>query len=213
MCARWKWFIDRLAKASCALLLASATSGASFAQSQTASPAGAAADARPLRAPDVPFGVTPHEAVGQMLQMARIQPGDVLYDLGCGDGRIVVAAAKKYGIKAVGVDIDPVRVKESLENARTNGVSHLVTIIHGDLFEVDFSEASVVTLYLGNEMNVKLMPKLRQLKPGTRILSFDFHMRGAEPAEVARGTRLEEGHEYTIYKWIVPWIEAPKPAP
>lgn len=160
---------------------------------------------KPRRQPDVPFGATPQEAVEKMLELAAIRKGDVLYDLGCGEGRIVVTAARKYGIKAVGIDIDPQRVRESLANARAHHVEHLVRIIEGDLFATDFSEATVVTLFLGNDMNVRLMPQLRKLKPGTRILSFEFHMRGARPNEVLCGTRLEDGHEYTIYKWVVPW--------
>lgn len=190
-----------------ALLLASIASAVLLPRSYGQSPPPSASEPapKPLRKPDVPYGPTPPEAVEKLLALAEIKPGDVLYDLGCGDGRIVVAAAKKYGIKAVGVDIDPQRVKESLANVKTNQVENLVTILEGDLFATDFSQATVVALFLGNDMNVKLMPQLRKLKPGTRILSFEFHMRGAKPNEVVCGTRLEDGHEYTIYKWVVPW--------
>lgn len=139
----------------------------------------------PKKNPDVIFVPTPMDAVEKMIEMAQIKKGDVLYDLGCGDGRIVVTAAKKYGIKAVGIDIDPQRVKESLENVKTNGVEKLVKIKQGDIFEEDISEATVVTLYLLPDLNVKLMPKLAKLKAGTRIISYQFDMRGANPPKLS----------------------------
>ena len=177
------------------------------AQSASAKPkaANAKEPAKPVRKPDVVFVPTPQEAVEKMLQMAEIKKGDVVYDLGCGDGRIVVTAARKYGVKAIGFDIDPQRVKESLENVRTNHVGHLVTIRQEDIFTLDLSEASVVTLYLLPELNVKLMPQLSKLKPGSRIISFDFDMRGAKPKETHNGSTKDEGQEFTIYKWVVPW--------
>ena len=159
----------------------------------------------PKKNPDVIFVPTPMDAVEKMIEMAQIKKGDVLYDLGCGDGRIVVTAAKKYGIKAVGIDIDPQRVKESLENVKTNGVEKLVTIKQGDIFEEDISEATVVTLYLLPDLNVKLMPKLAKLKAGTRIISYQFDMRGAKPAEVIQLKDNDNGWSRTIYKWVVPW--------
>jgi SAM-dependent methyltransferase len=164
----------------------------------------------PEREPDVIFVPTPQEAVDRMLEVADIKPGDVLYDLGCGDGRIVATAARKYGIRAVGVDIDPLRVAEARRTVRTNGVSHLVTIRKADIFELDFSEATVVTLYLLPELNVRLMPKLAQLKPGTRIISFEFDMRGAKPQQLVEidlnkpGASLPEPPR-RIYRWTVPW--------
>jgi ubiquinone/menaquinone biosynthesis C-methylase UbiE len=160
--------------------------------------------------PDVIYVPTPQSAVDRMLEMAKIQKGDLLYDLGCGDGRIVVTAAKRYGIKAVGYDIDPERIKESRENVRTNGVEHLVTIRQADIFTLDLRDANVVTLYLLPQLNVRLMPQLRLLKPGSRIVSHDFDMRGAEPNEVEKVmVSYEDGDavEHTIYKWIVPWKE------
>lgn len=159
----------------------------------------------PKKNPDVIFVPTPMEVVEKMLEAAQIKKGDVLYDLGCGDGRIVVTAAKKYGIKAVGIDIDPQRVKESLENVKTNGVEKLVTIKQGDIFEEDISEATVVTMYLLPDLNVKLMPKLAKLKPGTRIISYQFDMRGAKPAEVIQLKDKDNGWSRTIYKWVIPW--------
>lgn len=157
--------------------------------------------------PDVIFVPTPQVAVEKMLEMAEIKEGDLVYDLGCGDGRIVVTAAKKYGVKAVGVDIDPQRIEESLNNVRSNKVEHLVTIKQADIFELDLSEADVVTLYLLPSLNVKLMPQLRKLKPGSRIVSFDFDMRGARPVKVFDGEMDDEFRDYTIYKWVVPWEE------
>jgi tRNA G37 N-methylase Trm5 len=122
----------------------------------------------------------------------------------------VVTAAKRYGIKAVGYDVDPERIKESRENVRTNGVEHLVTIKQEDIFTLDLRDANVVTLYLLPQLNVRLMPQLRQLKPGSRIVSHDFDMRGAEPNEVQKVMVAHQDSdpiEHTLYKWIVPWNE------
>lgn len=163
---------------------------------------------RPTKQPDVIYVPTPQNAVNKMLEMAEIKPTDIVYDLGCGDGRIVVTAAKKYGVKAVGVDIDPQRIKEARANVISNKVEHLVTIKQADIFELDFSEATVVTLYLLPELNVRLMPKLAKLKPGTRIVSNDFDMRGAKPKEVVNIKGEYDSDiemERTLYKWVVPW--------
>ncbi|MBI4909846.1 MAG: class I SAM-dependent methyltransferase [Acidobacteria bacterium] len=126
---------------------------------------------------DVPYVPTTEEAVRQMLKLANVQKTDVLYDLGCGDGRIVIEAAKTYGARGVGVDIDPQRIKEARENAKTAGVEHLVRFIEKDLFQADFNEATVVTLFLLPTINLKLRPKLlKELKPGTRVVSNTFDM-------------------------------------
>ncbi|MFN7138300.1 MAG: SAM-dependent methyltransferase [Limisphaerales bacterium] len=151
----------------------------------------------PSRSPDVIFVPTPQEAVDKMLEMAELKPGQKLYDLGCGDGRIVVTAAKKYGVRAVGIDIDPQRVKESRENVKKNNVGNLAEIRHADIFEVDFSDADVVTMYLLPSLNVKLIPQLQKLKPGARIISYSFDMQGVEPTQVVNDP-------YTIYKWVAP---------
>ncbi len=166
-----------------------------------------------MRQPDVIFVPTPQAVVDKMLELAEVKPGDVVYDLGCGNGRIVVTAAKKYGVKAVGFDINPVRVKESLENVRENHVENLVTIRQDDIFTLDLSEASVITLYLLPSLNVKLMPQLAKCKPGTRIVSHDFDMRGAKPLVTfnmtVEGDESDEntnyGPSHTIFKWVVPW--------
>lgn len=159
---------------------------------------GGATELQPARTPDVVFVPTPHEVVDKMLELAEIKSGDVVYDLGCGDARIVVAAAKKYGVKAYGFDIDPKRVAESLENVRTNKVEHLVTIKQADIFTLDLSKADVVTLYLLPALNVRLIPQLEKMKPGSRIVSQSFDMQGIKPVKVVEdGTRK-------IYKWTVP---------
>jgi ubiquinone/menaquinone biosynthesis C-methylase UbiE len=135
-----------------------------------------------LRDPDVIYVPTPQEVVNEMLKLAEVHAGDVVYDLGCGDGRTVITAAKEYGVRAVGIDINPERIKESLANAQQAGVMDKVAFRNEDLFEANISEASVVTLYLLQSLNVKLRPKLwRDLKPGTRIVSHAFDMGDWEP--------------------------------
>lgn len=131
---------------------------------------------------DVPYVPTPPEVVEAMLKLAAVKKGDVVIDLGCGDGRIVVAAAQKFGARGKGVDIDPQRIKEAQENARQAGVSDRVTFIEKDLFQADIHEASVVTLYLLPEVNLRLRPKLlKDLKVGTRIVSHSFDMGDWKP--------------------------------
>ena len=133
------------------------------------------ATAAAAREPDVIYVPTPQDLVEDMLRLADVKRGDVLYDLGSGDGRIPVTAAGKYGIRAVGIDIDPERIREANENARKNGVTKLVQFRQQDLFASDFREATVVTLYLLPDLNLKLLPQLMaQLRPGTRVLSHQF---------------------------------------
>jgi tRNA G37 N-methylase Trm5 len=151
------------------------------------------------RSPDVIFVPTPQDAVEKMLELAEVKKGDVVYDLGCGDGRIVVTAAKKHGARGIGIDIDPQRIAESKENVRTNGVEKLVTIKNADIFEETFSDATVITLYLLPSLNVKLIPQFDKLKPGTRIVSYQFNMDGVKPKETYTGNG-----RYTIYKWVTP---------
>ena len=159
---------------------------------------------RPTKTPDVIFVPTPQEVVDKMLELAEVKEGDVVYDLGCGDGRIPVTAAKKYGVKAVGFDVDPQRIKESKENVEKNKVGNLVTIKQEDIFEQDLSGASVVTLYLLPSLNVKLMPQLMKLKPGSRIVSHSFDMKGAKPKKVVQ-VQTKEGGDHSVYLWVVPW--------
>jgi ubiquinone/menaquinone biosynthesis C-methylase UbiE len=165
-----------------------------------ASASACAQQAAPLRAPEAPFVPTKQEVVEEMLRVAGVRPGDVVYDLGCGDGRIVNTAALKFGARGVGIDIDPERISDANWYAKRWGVEHLVTFKLGDLFEADVSEATVVTLYLLPEMNVRLRPKLlRDLKPGTRIVAHDFDMGPEWKPE--RTLRL--GNDW-IYLWTVP---------
>lgn len=179
--------------------------GAASAQQAAPSPGSPApatpapASEQPSRQPDVPFVPTPQEVVDAMLELAKVQKGDVVYDLGSGDGRIPITAAKRYGVTATGIDINPERVKEANENAQREGVTDRVSFRTADLFTTDLSPANVVTLYLLPEVNLKLRPKLlKELKPGSRIVSHAFNMGDWEPDE----TRNIDGR--TIYLWTVP---------
>jgi predicted RNA methylase len=157
--------------------------------------------------PDVIFVPTPQAVVDKMLEMAKVKKGDVLYDLGCGDGRIVVTAAKKFGVQATGFDVDPDRIRESNDRVKKNGVEKLVKIEKKDIFTLDLSKADVITLYLLPELNVRLIPQLEKLKPGSRIVSHDFDMRGVKPKEVFHMKAKNDGgdeEDHTIYLWEVP---------
>jgi len=153
---------------------------------------------------DVIYVPTPRDVVDKMLQLAQVRKDDLLYDLGCGDGRIVVTAAKRYGCKAVGFDIDPRRVEESLENVQKNKVGHLVGIEQKDIFTLDLSKADVITLFLLSRLNVKLIPQLEKLKPGSRIVSHNFAIEGIKPDEVIKMFSSEDQFEHTIYLWTTP---------
>ena len=162
---------------------------------------------QPRRAPDVPFVPTTEEAVQAMLKLADVKKTDVVYDLGCGDGRIVIAAAKTYGARGVGIDINPVRIGEARENAKKAGVENLVRFEENDLFEADFHEATVVTLFLLPNVNLKLRPKLLQeLKPGTRIVSNTFDMGDWKAdKEATVGDPDEQTYlSHRLYLWTVP---------
>jgi tRNA A58 N-methylase Trm61 len=160
-------------------------------------------DQKPPRDPDVIYVPTPDEVVEKMLTLADVRPGEIVYDLGCGDGRIPIAAAKKYGVKTWGFDINPVRVKESLENVEKNNVKSLVTIKLQDIFELDLSKADVITLYLLPQLNVKLIPQLDKLKPGCRIVSHDFNMEGVRPKRELTYTP-PGGREHRVFLWVTP---------
>ncbi len=162
-------------------------------------------ESKPSRTPDITYVPTPNDVVAKMLELANVKKGDVVYDLGCGDGRIVVTAAKKFGVKAVGFDIDPQRVKEARANIQKNNVADLVTIKQKDIFTVNLSPANVVTLYLLPELNVKLIPQLDKLKPGSRVVSHDFDMEGVKPDKVVKiDASKEDGVGHTIYLWTTP---------
>ncbi len=152
---------------------------------------------------DVPYVPTPVEVVDKMLEMANVGPSDILYDLGCGDGRIVIRAASRFGTKGVGVDIDPERIKECHINAANAKVEDLVTFLNQDLFETDVSKASVVTLYLLRSVNLRLRPKLfKELNPGTRVVSHEFSMEDWTADE--RTEVLVDERKHLIHFWIVP---------
>jgi SAM-dependent methyltransferase len=162
------------------------------------------------RRPDVLFVPTPQDVVEKMLELARVTKDDVVADLGCGDGRVVVTAAKKYGCKAVGWDLDRECVRLSLENVKKEGVEKLVRVEHGDVLAVDLSGISVVTLYLGPVMNAKLIPQLEKLKPGARIVSHAFDMPGVMPDRVISVTSAEDDVARKLYLWTTPLKKQPK---
>ena len=157
-----------------------------------------------IRTPDILFVPTPQVVVDKMLELAKVTEDDLIYDLGCGDGRIVVTAAKRYGCRGVGYDIDPIRVVESMENVKKNNVGNLVLIEQKDIFTLDLSKASVITLYLLESLNVKLIPQLEKLKPGTRIVSHDFSMRGIVTPDTTVTVNSSGYHHDTIYLWTAP---------
>lgn len=150
------------------------------------------------RSLDVPYVPTPENIVEAMLRLAAPTPADYLVDLGCGDGRIVVTAAQKYGVRGFGVDLNPERVKEARANAVKAKVTDKVEFIEGDLFKTDFKKASVLTMYLLPNVNMRLRPEILKMKPGTRVVSHAFHMEDWEPD-------VKEQHDFrTVYYWVVP---------
>ena len=154
---------------------------------------------------DVGIIFTPHDVVDKMLELAEVKKDDLVYDLGCGDGRIVVAAAKKYGCKAVGYDTDPGCVKKSLENVEKDKVERLVKIEQKDIFTLDISQASVITLFLNPTLNLRLVPQLEKLRPGSRIVSHGSDIEGIEPDKVIKVTSSETQREHTLYLWTIPF--------
>lgn len=170
---------------------------------------------------DVVYWPTPAPVVDAMLDLAQVKRSDLVYDLGCGDGRIVVTAAKRFGAHGIGIDLNPARVRESRQNVRKSHVEKLVDIRRADIFTVDFERADVVFLYLLPGILTALKPQLAKLRPGARIVSHEFAMAGAVPERIVRviapsdggprrdGVPLPDSHK--IYLWRVPW-EEPKPA-
>jgi precorrin-6B methylase 2 len=151
----------------------------------------------------VPYVPTPQEVVERMLELAQVKKGDVVYDLGSGDGRIVVTAAKKYGVRAIGFEIDPERIRESAENIKKAGVGHLVEIRQQDIRTVDLSPASVLTMYLLPEVNLMIRPNIwKQMKPGSRVVSHDFDMGDWKPLKTEN---IKDGSswDHTLYLWHV----------
>ncbi len=166
-----------------------------------------AKDRKPKKTPDCVYVPTPHDIVEAMLEMAGIKKGDVVYDLGCGDGRIVVQAAKKCGCRGVGFEIVPKLADQARENARKNHVAHLVRIKEEDLFKADFSEATLLPIYLLPDMLKKLKPKLAKLKPGTRIISHDYRIEGVTPDKVKTLESKETGAEHILILYTLPLKE------
>ncbi len=151
---------------------------------------------------DVPYVPTHQSIVDEMLKMAEVKGTDVLYDLGSGDGRIPITAATRFGTRGVGIDLNPERVKEANENATKSKVTDKVKFIEGDIFEQDFSEATVVTLYLLPDVNLKLRPKILAMKPGTRIVSHNYDMGDWKPEQSK--TMDINGTKHYVYFWRVP---------
>ena len=195
--------LTKIALSACVLLTASLPAAAGIVPQKRR--AGRASQHRQprLRRPDVIFVPTPPETVDEMLRQARLKKEDVLFDLGSGDGRIPLAAAKQYGVRAVGIDIDARLVAEANETAKREGLGHLVDFRLGDMFAADLSGATVVTLYLSDTLNVMLRPKLlRELPVGARIVSHDFRMGDWQPE---KAVRVPWRNLYrTVYVWTVP---------
>ena len=209
-----------------------AGSATAAASAPSAAPAASAAAADASVTVDITYVPTPQKIVDKMLEVAKVKKDDVVYDLGCGDGRIVVSAAKKFGVRGFGIDIDPKRVAEANENVKGADVGALVSIKQENVFNVDLSEATVVTLYLLPELNVKLMPQLEKMKPGSRIVSHDFDMKGAIPdghwtvnapefvnaegysawkgAAVPEDKKNYKERSHEIYLWTIPLKKDPK---
>jgi len=169
--------------------------------------ASAAVVAQPLKplekSPEVPYVPTNEKVVDEMLKVAKVGKNDVLFDLGSGDGRIPITAAKRWGTRGFGVDIDPDRIKEARENATKAGVADKVKFMQQDLFDTDIKTATVVTLYLLPEVNMRLRPKLlADLKPGTRVVSHNYDMGDWKPLQTIT-VKLPDG-EHTVYYWVVP---------
>ena len=177
--------------------------GAALAISLAALAAPAAYAQPAARAPDVPYEPSPPEVVKAMLELAAVTSSDIVYDLGSGDGRIVIAAARDFGARGVGIDIDPQRIAEANENAKRANVTDRVKFVQGDLFESDFSAATVITLFLWPHINMKLRPQLLKLKPGTRIVSHVHDLGDWRPDRTVTVRVTETGRERTLYLWTV----------
>lgn len=157
----------------------------------------------PLPIPEVLFIPTPHDIVVRMLHLANVRKDDVVSDLGCGDGRILVTAVQKFGCCAAGFDIDARRVRESLENLKRNRVEDRARVEEKDLFLVDLRSATVITLYLSPKYNVRLIPQLETLRAGSRIVSHQFDMKGVRPDKVVEYPSTD-GNVHTLFLWTTP---------
>ena len=189
MSRRWKWRLGVYT-----LLIAALAGGSYYMLKKAENRTGQ---------PDVIYADTPQEAVDRMLVAARVTKDDVVYDLGCGDARFLVTAAKKYGCHCVGVDIDPKVVEKARKNVADNGVEALVEVRQGDMFDVDLRPATVLTMYLLPTLNVKMIPQLKQMRPGSRVVSYAFDMQGVRWDEKVT-FRDSKKHERTYYLWTTP---------
>ncbi len=169
----------------------------------SAQPSHAPTIQQPSKPLDVPYAATPERVVTRMLALAKVTKDDVLVDLGCGDGRIPIEAARRYGTRALGIDLDPERIAEARANARRAGVAKRVRFVEGDIFDADLSQATVVMLYLLPEVNLRLRPKLlAELKPGTRVVSHNYDMGDWEPQQTVRLPL--PGGAHILYLWTIP---------
>lgn len=157
-----------------------------------------------FRRPDVPFITTPDEVVAAMLDLAEVTDQDTVYDLGSGDGRILLAAARDRGAKAVGIEIDPELVERSREAIAAAGLDDKIRVVRGDIFKQNLRPATVLTLYLKPDLNVRLRPQIDNLRPGTRIVSHQFSMHGARPVRTVQFVSPKTGREHTLYLWVTP---------
>lgn len=157
---------------------------------------------------DVIYVPSPPEVIDAMLELAAIRSDDVVYDLGCGDGRILIAASRRFGVKSWGFDIDPERVREAKDNAAVAGVVPLVTIEERNLFDVDLAPATVVMMYLSPKINLRLVPQFAKMPPGSRIVSHDFEMPGYRPKQTLQ-VKVPGKREHHIYLWMTPLASPP----
>ncbi len=156
------------------------------------------------RTPDVVYVGTPYDVVSRMLKLAGVTSKDLVYDLGCGDGRMIILAAKKYGCRGIGYDIDPERIRAALENVKRNGVGHLVEVVEADIFTIDISAADVLLLYLHPDMNKRLLPQLGKLKPGSRMVFHEYGLPEMEADDVIKVTSNEDNVTHTLYLYTTP---------
>jgi SAM-dependent methyltransferase len=156
------------------------------------------------RTPDVVYVGTPYDVVSRMIKLAGVKKEDMVYDLGCGDGRMVILAAQKHGCRGMGFDIDPERVSAALANVKKNGVGNLVKIVEQDIFTVDLSEADVLLLYLLPELNKKLLPQFEKLKPGSRLVTHDYDIEGIEPDKSIQIISNEDNASHTLFLYTTP---------
>jgi precorrin-6B methylase 2 len=161
-------------------------------------------ESQSMRTPDVVYVGTAYDVASKMLQMAKIKKGDMVYDLGCGDARLLILAAQKYGCRAIGYDIDPERVRMSRENVARNHVENLVKIVQADIFTLDLSKADVIPLYLLPEMNQRLLPQLEKLKPGSCVVCHNYDLEGIIPDETITMISNEDNASHTLFLYTTP---------